>query len=257
MKIIILAFLFSLTSWAGNDVENGGDAVAFEFTMTARLAVENLKKEKLNPELKNLVDKISLGIQSVQVASLPFLQLQDREVDAINYPLQKRILVSRSRWKVAKVTAVEARIGLVLHEYLGVSHIDDNDYALSQKLVEALLHSSVVHFVAQESFLDSARDLAANYSSCSSFIPQESPKEICLFAGEIGAYTHSVTRWITNYPSWFRSEGVTDLTLRLKKISQEVSRHCLSENIDRRGLQESCERGYNLAIQLEDRLFSN
>lgn len=255
MKIIIIVFLISLQSFAGNDVENGGDAVAFEFTTTARLATKILKTAKLTPELKGVVEKISESLVSTQVNTRPKLFLRDNEVDAINYPLKNLIVVSRSRWQIAKLGGVEARLGLVLHEFLGVSRIDDGDYAKSQKLLEAISKDSFGNLLAQESFLKSVYFLAGYFYNYA-LHPDTEHKKVCIFAGDVKGRVQVLTQFIKDHPTWFRKQ-ITSYAEELKMAAAQIEQQCSNDKIDYAKLEKSCQWGNNVMAYFVALMFIN
>ena len=122
-----LGFLFiSVSALAGNELGNGGDHYAQEFISLGRAIVskQNADRDPLLPSASEL----SQVVEETQVTTKDSLLLREVEVDAINYPEQKKIEVSRARWQ--KYSAVE-KAALVLHEYLGVANIEDSKYQIS------------------------------------------------------------------------------------------------------------------------------
>ena len=257
MKIFLLALFFSLTTLAGNDVENGGDPVAFEFTTSARLVMGNLKKSKLNPELTSLVRIISKSLEITKVNSLPHLFLKNAEVDAINFPVKKQILISRSRWKIAKIVSIESRMGFLLHEYLGVSGIDDGNYRLSQKLVEAMNPDAFGSILAQETFMKHTSELGGYLWNLSlDPFPTSGHKEVCIIAGEINVRVQIITQTVAANPTWFRSEAIEKYSTELQTVAAEIKKQCLGNEVDYRTLEKSFTRGHDLVGYFEVLMFS-
>jgi hypothetical protein len=62
------------------------------------------------------------------------------ERDAVNYfPTKRLIKLNRSRWReLRRPTETQARLRLVLHEYLWISGVDDTNYELSEHLIELM-----------------------------------------------------------------------------------------------------------------------
>lgn len=67
------------------------------------------------------------------------LEIDGKPVEAINYPMEKRIVFSMSA--IARIQGTKAFSTLVLHEFLGVLRMDDSHYALSVPTVEYLARS--------------------------------------------------------------------------------------------------------------------
>lgn len=59
------------------------------------------------------------------------------EVDALNYPDEGRIVLSRSRWRGIGYNLKAVRL-LVIHEYLGLARQDDSTYRISSYLVRKI-----------------------------------------------------------------------------------------------------------------------
>lgn len=135
--IVGLVFLASASSFAkgGNSVGNGGGATALQFTATARKAVRLLMAMPLDAETKKQVLAIERAIKTTRVGSARIVMLDGLEVDALNQPLKKRIIVSRTGWQRLKTQTAATRIGFALHEYAWVSGLDDGDYSISDGLV--------------------------------------------------------------------------------------------------------------------------
>lgn len=121
----------------GGWTSGGGDTVAMEFVSLGYrvhdmlAGIENMNR---TDALKGLVDLPALKtkLQTAKIESSDErLEVNGAEVDAINYPSQNRIVISRPRWMLYKPT--ETRAGLVLHEYLGLQ-LKDARYMISSKV---------------------------------------------------------------------------------------------------------------------------
>lgn len=139
MRSLFLLFTLIVSfnsAFAGWENGNAGDTVAAEFIMTARHAVERMKLLP-HSELTELdLDKLSGAILNTKVHSREQLFLRGYEVDAINDPESRQIVVNRSRWKLLRVpTETANRLMLVIHEYLYIIGIDDNQFRVSGRLV--------------------------------------------------------------------------------------------------------------------------
>ncbi len=154
MKIVtrhILLFLITcvLTEHASaGQSGNGGDGFASEFVNTAKLSIEILKKIDTTSVKQFDLDKFTGAVVNTAVQSEESLFLKNQEVDAINYPKEKLIKMSRSRWReLRESTKTTARFNLVIHEYLGIMKIDDSQYKVSNVLIKLM---SVSNFSTQE-----------------------------------------------------------------------------------------------------------
>ncbi len=142
---------FALRAWAiglllapamtraaeGGWTSGGGDTTAMEFISIGYRVYDMLagiEKMNRNDDLKGLVDLAALKsrLETAKIESTnDRLEVNGAEVDAINYPAQNRIVISRPRWALEK--PIETRAGLVLHEYLGLL-LKDAHYTISSKV---------------------------------------------------------------------------------------------------------------------------
>lgn len=123
----------STFSWAkGTASSGGGDVIAAEFTAVGYQVVDILRS---NPIEEVKVEDIDRVIRMTLVETKDRLKLEGREVDAINYPAEKRIEVSRKRWENARLD-FKSRIVFAFHEYLAIAGISDEKYHVSHKLFE-------------------------------------------------------------------------------------------------------------------------
>ena len=130
---IIVAPAVPNAAQGGANSGGGGDTVAIQFIQTANRLAEHLLF--LQEDDRRGLDPRALGeaVFSVQVQSTEDkLILNGASVDAINYPSEKRILLSRSGWEKANP---ELRQVLVLHEYLGILGVRDDHYQVSRPVV--------------------------------------------------------------------------------------------------------------------------
>ncbi|MGE0615952.1 MAG: hypothetical protein AB7P04_09940 [Bacteriovoracia bacterium] len=142
-KIVsILVLAWGLSAVAGVEggggatgVGGGGDAYALEFTAMGRGALGYVRAYADQfPEIAS--EELAKAIDATQVTSIDHAYLEDargrREVDAINYPDVKKIELSRTRWAQLDT---DARITLVLHEYLGILRLADEGFLVSGRLL--------------------------------------------------------------------------------------------------------------------------
>lgn len=132
-------FIFSLQSFGqGSIVGNGGDGIAIEFRSLARDILQNLKATSILSSAD--LEKFSKSVNDSEITTQDRLFLNDKEVDAINYPTLQKITISRSRWLLTSRT-IPAAVSLVFHEILGLLNIHDD------KLVKKYTDSYVENFV--------------------------------------------------------------------------------------------------------------
>ncbi len=116
----------------GGQEGGGGDAYATDFVGHARVLLAGLHSRPIEG-----VDPVVLAraLDEVLVSSEPRLFLDEREVDAINYPFSSppRIKLSRKGWDALKETP-HLKYRLAFHEYLGILGIDDTGYQISSRL---------------------------------------------------------------------------------------------------------------------------
>lgn len=155
-KIIIwvVGVFFLQNVFAGNSVGNGGDSVAIEFVKTAQKVVALLKTQKMSRELVDAVAQIELHVGTTYVTSIRVLQLNGKDVDAINYPSENKITVSQIVWYFIKQQEITSRIALVFHKYLGVSGISDKEYQISLKLAQLIAGQIKFEPTAKDRFID-------------------------------------------------------------------------------------------------------
>jgi hypothetical protein len=127
----ILLGMIALNAQAGNELGNGGDGFAQEFTALGRQLVQSIEARP-DPRIAD-VAPLKAAVEKTRVTTSGKLELRGAEVDAINYPAQAKIEVNRARWKEYDV---RQKASLVLHEYLGIAGIDDGNYQISSAYLE-------------------------------------------------------------------------------------------------------------------------
>jgi hypothetical protein len=137
IKIIAAIFLFSIQTFASTELGNGGDSVLQSFNLRGMQVGYYLQER---PELAQKfglnVSKFLEVVKNTKLAAKDRLYLNGIEVDAINYPNEGRIEVSRQRWLLrgGDQAFLEER-RLVLHEYLWMQGMDDTDYRVSNAIM--------------------------------------------------------------------------------------------------------------------------
>ncbi|MCA2960933.1 MAG: hypothetical protein IOD12_11820 [Silvanigrellales bacterium] len=132
-------------AYAESRVGNGGDSVGAEYVSMADEIVEILETLRRTdaegfPRGFNFeAFKRAVATVVVYTQDKTFLGSDARapEVDALNFPDEARIVLSRSRWKGIGYNLKAVRL-LVIHEYLGVSRQDDSTYRMSSYLVRKI-----------------------------------------------------------------------------------------------------------------------
>lgn len=133
------AFAFCIVIWngasaGGGEVGNGGDAVVQEFQFLGKETVKLIPHLRTTALTYNEVKQLKGAIEGATVESKEQLFLNGIEVDAINYPSQKKIEISRSRWREPGNANRERRWALAVHEYLWLAGVDDTSYKVSSQL---------------------------------------------------------------------------------------------------------------------------
>jgi hypothetical protein len=138
IKIITAIFLLSIYTHASTQLGNGGDAVLQSFNLRGRQVGYYLQER---PELAQKfgvnVSHFLETVKNTKLESKDRLYLNGIEVDAINYPKEGRIEVSRQRWLLrgsSERAFLEER-RLSLHEFLWMSGVDDTDYKISNAVI--------------------------------------------------------------------------------------------------------------------------
>ena len=135
---LLSALLVSQVAFAqdGGISGGGGDGYAIQFVQVARMI-----QTALGVSADSAVDAAALkrAILETKVESTDQnLELDGKNKDAINYPAEKRITMSRSRW--GSLSGTQKRT-LVLHEYLGILRIDDSNYQISARIISSPIMS--------------------------------------------------------------------------------------------------------------------
>ncbi len=145
ISILFIAVAVSLSAQAktGNEGSGGGDLRAMQFVKVADKIAEYLENGKNPPNalkeidlkaLRQAIDKTTVESTS-EVLSLPSGESVSAVTkDALNWFSKKRIVFNREAWDV--IPDGSRRAALVLHEYLGIMGIDDQNYGYSRLLFE-------------------------------------------------------------------------------------------------------------------------
>jgi hypothetical protein len=131
---IMVLFSMQALAVAGPITSGGGDWYAMDFVFTGRDLVRWLRTAQ-PPGLPAALtaDAFEKTIDTTFVESTDDkLTIGNAAKDAINYPLQRKILVNREAWN--RTEAAFDRNKLVLHEYLGIMGIPDDKYQISSKV---------------------------------------------------------------------------------------------------------------------------
>ncbi|MDD0851640.1 hypothetical protein HBN50_00980 [Halobacteriovorax sp. GB3] len=113
----------------GNDGPNGGDSYGSEFASIGFELAKSLTKLE-----NNIIDANAFlkATEEVVVYSDEgkYVKVNGQLVDALNFPKDKKILISRKRWREMTISQ---KIRLVFHEYLGIIDNERNVYKTSIK----------------------------------------------------------------------------------------------------------------------------
>lgn len=124
---------FAAPAGGGGEVGNGGDAVAIEFVAMARLAVRRIGNLPEESRYGLSLSELDRAVETTKVESVNRpLFLGGAEKAAVNFPEERRILVSRPAW--GRIKNMNLRRRLVLHEYLGILAIPDGNYQISERI---------------------------------------------------------------------------------------------------------------------------
>ena len=113
----------------GNDGPHGGDTYGSEFASIAMEIYKGLSK--LDQKVVSSENFLK-AVESVIIYSdeSRFVKLRGQPVDALNFPNDLKILISRSRWREM---VLKDKIRLVFHEYLGIINSERDVYKISIK----------------------------------------------------------------------------------------------------------------------------
>ena len=126
---------------AESRVGNGGDSLAAEFVSFADETLQ-IVETLAGSDPTSLPKGFDLpawkkSIQTAKVYTKDVTFVGDEEVDALNFPDDNKIQVSRKRWKGLGYNLKSTRL-LVIHEYLGLSKQRDESYEISTQLVRKI-----------------------------------------------------------------------------------------------------------------------
>lgn len=132
LLVLLPLVLIATELWAGGSVENGGDAIGIEFKTIGFSVLANIKSTGTLVFSHVLIEQLSKTLSNAKVDSTDApLAINGIRKDAINYPEQQRILVSRQSWLTIELVTKKA---LILHELLGLLRFDDGGYMYSMLL---------------------------------------------------------------------------------------------------------------------------
>lgn len=235
---IVLFFVFCALSsasiaHAGNFVGNGGDASAMEFTWMARIATRRLETAKLSPDQKLHLTRLKDAIDHTRVVCKTKLHLDGEQVDAINYPDKRLIVIRRAGWAQMKRNTSTTRFGFVLHEYLGVSAVGDPHYETSKALVETMIDERASDVQAQEHVLDSLLSLKMNLADTYETVNRNAaagkgfdPRRVCFMAGFMNGQTSVLSLVISNPRPWFVQGDPDKDFIALEDVTIEMKTAC-------------------------------
>lgn len=136
--ILLFGFLASFNSHAGGGtVGNGGDAYVMDFIATGERIAKWLEAENINDLSGLSAASFIKTLRSAKISSTETpIVLDGIEKDALNTPTTGEIVLNRSRWK--SIDSDFRRIGIVIHEILGLMNINDLSYKVSIPLASRI-----------------------------------------------------------------------------------------------------------------------
>lgn len=114
----------------GNDGPHGGDTYGGEFARIGFKLAQMLKESPEAVAQKIDLEKFHAAIESVIIYSEEGknVVINGQNVDAINFPKDKKIILNRSRWREM---LLKEKVRLVFHEYLGIIDAERDVYKVS------------------------------------------------------------------------------------------------------------------------------
>lgn len=138
---IVGAALQPLDAYGVARVGNGGDALAAEFVANAdevlQLVTALIEDGNVTLPAGFNFARFRERIQTAVVYTQDKTMSQGYEVDALNFPAENRIVVSRGRWRSIAFDLKVVR-QLIIHEYLGLAGADDRSYQISSFLIRKI-----------------------------------------------------------------------------------------------------------------------
>lgn len=241
MKILIFftTLLFSILSLAQNTVGNGGDVIASEFNSIARTAVYFLKSKSLTAIEKNIVKNIEVKMDTTMLVSVSEkLILNGREVDAINYPIENKILISKNRWEQIRLRNPAERALIVLHEYIWITGVNDQNYNFSTSLVNKVKANLNENSIATEKYQvlisEFYMDLLIFRSDLLEMQQQQKADyaKYCLSVGSLKSQVENIIQHTQENLFWFSQktqEKVSRAMEGLKESSKNRASVCLEQ----------------------------
>ena len=239
IAVFILTGFLVTEVFAGNFVGNGGDSTALEFTWLARTGLKRLtngspmSKEKLTSTQMMQLKAIAKAVEKIRVVSRDSVMLDGDQVDAVNYPSKKLIVVRRYGWaEMKRLNPLKVRLGFVFHEYLLAAGIaEDTRFEVSQALVEGLTAGQSADTGYEEWFLDSLFELKQNLVQYYNLAknPAIRPQAVCFIAGSLSSYSRSFLMMASKLSSGVVLGHPQAQIDQLQRVSQTVTRSCKSD----------------------------
>ncbi len=262
---VFTAFAAPVTVQArvGNGVGNGGDASALEFTWLARVALKRLESRPLTSVQSEAVRMLKGAIDSTRVVFRDRLVLRGQEVDAINYPAVGLIKVRRGGWAQMKRATSTARIGFVLHEYLGVAGVGDGSYQTSKSLVEMMIDERSSDVASHEHLLDSILTLKFNLYHTFKLVEEAvllgkkyDPRRICFLAGFMAGQNSVMGLVVSNPRPWFIGEDPDRELASLSAVAADLNMLCDETKIDLSEFRKLVVEGVAAVERLSPRILA-
>ena len=141
-NLVLLAAMFLSTSltWAqggATGVGGGGDIYAAEFKRIARELVTTMASNGIQQVGGVSIRQFRDDIEGTSIETTPKeLKLENVRKDAINYPQDKKIVLSLMNWPT--VRSLLSKRQIVLHEFFGIAGIPDAQYQNSNQVLDQL-----------------------------------------------------------------------------------------------------------------------
>ena len=129
--VVVLSLGVPTETYARGGISSGGgDAFAAEFV---HLGGEILNMLKRAPMAGVPEKAFQLAVQNTQIFSQEVVSLNGRQLDAVNTPAERRVVISRTRWSQLR-DSPRNKLVLVAHEYFSIMGLADRNYAISNAI---------------------------------------------------------------------------------------------------------------------------
>lgn len=277
-KKIILFVFFSYAAASpssskpeGNSVQNAGDVVAMQFVTLARSVFTNLDLSKFDPELRKPLQRIQNSLDDIKVHSEERIYLDESqidgsveieerfeingkvEVDAINYPGRKLIVLNGPRWVDRRFSSFTSKLGFITHEYLGVLGFNDHQYRISSRILSQLDSPVKAKLAAQDEIFQKLRQLQDTYFWYTLNADNGiTISQLCLDTGMLSAWVEQVSHFLSHHSDMFISSDRTHRNMEiLKKTNIHLLNMCVQEEINYKDLKKTVNEAWKISGEIE------